>query len=110
MASPDDVRALPGKVVGLPEESAEMTRELKRFLYERLYRHPRVMRMQLKAERIITELFDAYREEPAQLPREVQRRLHTHPLERVICDYIAGMTDRYAQQEYSKLFDPSVPV
>jgi dGTPase len=110
VASPDDVRALPGKVVGLPEESAEMTRELKRFLYERLYRHPRVMRMQLKAERIITELFDAYREEPAQLPREVQRRLHTHPLERVICDYIAGMTDRYAQQEYSKLFDPSVPV
>lgn len=106
VASPEDVRALPVNVVALPAETAAMTRELKRFLYENLYRHPRVIRMQLKAERVLTALFNAYVEEPAQLPREVQRKLAERPLRRTVCDYIAGMTDRYALQEYSRLFDP----
>jgi dGTPase len=83
-----------------------MTRELKHFLYEHLYRHPRVMRMQIKAERILTALFEAYLAEPGQLPREEQVKLEERSLHRVICDYIAGMTDRYALQEYAKMFDP----
>lgn len=106
VASPDDVRACAINVVALPAETAVMTRELKRFLYENLYCHPRVVRMQLKAERVLTALFNAYVEEPAQLPREVQRKLAGRPLHRTVCDYIAGMTDRYALQEYAKLFDP----
>ncbi len=109
-ASVEDVRNQSQKVVGLSPEAAAMTRELKRFLYENLYRHPHVMRMQLKAERVITALFEAYIAEPAQLPYEVQAKLQERPLERVVCDYIAGMTDRYALQEYAKLFDPMTAV
>ncbi len=108
--SPDAVRAWPSNLVALPEETQRMTRELKRFLYENLYRHPRVMRMQIKAERVVTALFETYVGEPAQLPREVQRKLNDRSLHRVVCDYIAGMTDRYALQEYAKLFDPFEPV
>ncbi len=105
VASPEDVRDLPEKVIALPAETAAMTRELKQFLYANLYRHPRVMRMQRRAERTITALFNTYVEEPAQLPREVQRKLESRPLERVVCDYIAGMTDRYALQECAELFE-----
>ncbi len=108
--SPEAVRSLPTHLVAMPDETLRMTRELKRFLYENLYRHPRVMRMQIKAERVITALFETYTGEPAQLPREVQRKLEERSLQRVVCDYIAGMTDRYALQEYAKLFDPFEPV
>jgi dGTPase len=108
--SPDDVRNLPDNVIGLSPELATMTRELKTFLYQSLYRHPRVMRMQIKAERVITDLFNAYLEEPRQLPREEQQRLEERSLERVVCDYVAGMTDRFALQEHAKLFDPTVLV
>jgi dGTPase len=108
--SPDDVRNLPENVVGHSEEVAKMTRELKRFLYENLYRHPHVMRMQTKAERVIEALFEAYMEEPMQMPLAEQRKFEERSHERVICDYIAGMTDRFALDEYAKLFDPSVPV
>ncbi|HDQ35140.1 MAG TPA: deoxyguanosinetriphosphate triphosphohydrolase [Chloroflexi bacterium] len=108
--SPEDIRALSENVVAWSPETAAMTRELKAFLYENLYRHPRVMRMQIKAERLITDIFEAYYGEPGQLPHEVQRKLEACSLERVICDYIAGMTDRYALQEHAKLFDPQVAV
>jgi dGTPase len=104
--SPDDVRRLAENVVAASPETHAMTRELKHFLYEHLYSHPRVVRMQIKAERILTALFEAYLGEPGQLPREEQAKLADRSLHRVICDYIAGMTDRYALQEYAKMFDP----
>jgi dGTPase len=108
--SPDDVRNRPENLVGHSDEVRERTRELKHFLYENLYRHPHVMRMQTKAERVITALSNAYLEEPLQLPREEQAKLEERSLERVVCDYVAGMTDRFALQEYAKMFDPTVPV
>jgi dGTPase len=104
--SPDAIRALPENVVSLSPQMQEMLDELKRFLLDRLYRHPRVMRMQIKAERIITALFQAYVAEPRQMPYVEQAKLEYRSLHRVVCDYIAGMTDRYAFQEYAKLFDP----
>ena len=64
--------------------------------------------MQVKAERIISDLFDAYRSEPLILPKHVQVNIDSQGLERTICDYIAGMTDRYAIEEHSKLFDPKI--
>ncbi len=108
--SPDDVRNLAENVVGHSEEIAERTRELKSFLYENLYRHPHVMRMQAKAERVIQALFEAYMQEPMQMPLAEQQKFEERSKERVICDYIAGMTDRFALEEYAKLFDPTVPV
>jgi dGTPase len=82
-------------------------RELKDFLLERLYHHHRVMRMQVKARRLILQLFEAYLGEPRQLPSDVQARFADETPESVVCDYIAGMTDRFAIQEYRKLFDPA---
>ncbi|HUM27088.1 MAG TPA: deoxyguanosinetriphosphate triphosphohydrolase, partial [Anaerolineales bacterium] len=89
------------------EEMQRRNRELKDLLYKKLYRHYRVVRMQIKAERVISELFHAYQAEPSMLPDHVQFFIEKRGLERTICDYIAGMTDRYAVEEHQKLFNPS---
>ncbi|MEM7330974.1 MAG: deoxyguanosinetriphosphate triphosphohydrolase [Chloroflexota bacterium] len=80
--------------------------ELKKFLLERMYRSYRLMRMQQKAERFISEMWQAYMKEPRMLPHQTQRKLADLPKHQVVTDYIAGMTDRYALDEYQKLFDP----
>jgi dGTPase len=79
---------------------------LKDFLHTRLYRHWRVERMRIKAERFITELFQAYAETPTLVPERYRKRMGEEPVPRMVCDYIAGMTDRFALEEYKKLFDP----
>jgi dGTPase len=104
--SVDDIRSLPSNVVTHSEAMQAKNRELKDFLYKNLYRHWRVMRMASKAHRFLTELVHLYVAEPRLLPWETQARLENETLQRVVCDYIAGMTDRYALQEYQKLFDP----
>lgn len=104
--SSNDIQKLKHNVIGYSEEMQRRNRELKDFLYKKLYRHYRVVRMQVKAERIISDLFHAYRTEPAMLPEHVQFFVEKRGLERTICDYIAGMTDRYAIEEYQKLFNP----
>jgi dGTPase len=105
--SPEDVRRAPQNLVGFSHELQSRSRELKDFLLERLYSHHRVMRMQVKAKRLIRQLFEAYLDEPRQLPGEVQDKMASGKPERVVCDYVAGMTDRFAIQEYRKLFDPA---
>ncbi|HNS51274.1 MAG TPA: deoxyguanosinetriphosphate triphosphohydrolase [Anaerolineae bacterium] len=98
-------------IIGFSDQTATLIRELKGFLYERMYRHWRVMRMAAKAQRMLEALFHAYAEEPGQLPEPVQlRAAGGDSLERVICDYMAGMTDRFALEEYARLFDPAVRV
>ena len=62
--------------------------------------------MSNKAKRFIKELFKIYVQLPQQLPVHIQKRIVTDNVEKVVCDYIAGMTDRYALDEYKKLFDP----
>jgi len=66
------------------------------------------MRMQVKAEHIITDLFNAYLHEPLILPDHVQASIPARGLERTVCDYIAGMTDRYAIDEHQRLYDPNL--
>ncbi|MFQ5613897.1 MAG: deoxyguanosinetriphosphate triphosphohydrolase [Anaerolineae bacterium] len=102
----EDLRRLPENVVAHSPGFDAANRQLKQFLYENLYRHWRVMRMASKANRFLTELFNAYVKEPGILPQETQERAEQGKLHRVVCDYVAGMTDRYALQEYNKLFDP----
>ncbi len=104
--SVEELQRLPFNVIGFSEDMHRRNRELKDFLYKNLYRHYRVMRMTVKAERIITDLFNAYRSEPTILPPHIRTWVQERGLERAICDYIAGMTDRYAVEEYQKLFDP----
>ena len=101
-----DIQKLKHNVIGYSEDIQRRNRELKDFLYKKLYRHYRVVRMQVKAERLISDLFNAYRSEPLMLPDTVQPFIEIRGLERSICDYIAGMTDRYAVEEHRKLFNP----
>ena len=103
-----DVRARRRPLARFSPGMEERNRQLKRFLYENLYNHHRVVRMADKAERIITELFSAYLRKPGLLPPRDFRRITggEETAERAICDYVAGMTDRFALDEYKKLFDP----
>ncbi|MBS1251630.1 MAG: Deoxyguanosinetriphosphate triphosphohydrolase-like protein [Anaerolineales bacterium] len=117
--SPDEVRAHPEDLIAVSPAMADKVRELKDFLYANLYRHPRVIRMFRKAERTVTALFEAFEEDYRQLPAKTRDKLLEAdpdaavggplalPAYRVIADYIAGMTDRFALQEYQRLFDPS---
>jgi dGTPase len=102
----DELQRLTYNVTGFSEEIHRRNRQLKDFLYANLYRHPRVIRMAVKAERTITELFNAYLSEPTILPWHVQEQIKERGLEQTACDYIAGMTDRFAVEEYDRLFNP----
>ncbi len=104
----EDVRKAGRNLAGFSPAVLKMNDELKAFLLKNFYLHPRVIRMAYKANRMLTALFEAYLEEQRQLPQEVQARIQRGPdsAQRVICDYIAGMTDRYAILEYKRLFDP----
>ncbi len=105
--SPADLQRLPYNVIGHSDSMQAMNRQLKDFLFQNLYQHHRVVRMQVKAERILEDLFEAYLRRPEVLSSEVQSRAREAGLERTVCDYIAGMTDRFALQEHDKLFNPA---
>lgn len=105
--SADDVRHLGRPVVAFSEEMAEQDRGLKAFLYENMYRHERVSQMASRAQTVVRELFDLFHAEPGRLPREWQRLTTgagTVKTARVVADYVAGMTDRYALEEHRRLF------
>jgi dGTPase len=106
--SPLEVQKLAFNVIGFSEDMLRWNRELKDFLYKKMYRHYRVVRMQMKAERILEDLFAAYQLEPSTLPDHIQTFVENRGLERTICDYIAGMTDRYAIDEHQKLLNPRI--
>lgn len=106
--SVESLQRLPYNVIGFGDDMHRRNRQLKDFLYSNLYRHYRVVRMAVKAERIISDIFKAYAAEPTTLPRHVYSLIEERGLQRTICDYIAGMTDRYAIEEHTKLFDPLI--
>ena len=83
-------------------------KQLDAFLYRKFYTHHKLMRMQYKANRLLRDLFIEYVERPFQLPPGVQKRISdgAESRERIVCDYIAGMTDRFALYEHRKLFLP----
>jgi len=101
--SPDAVRACPPLAAFGAAIGAEAL-ELKRFLFQNLYRHYRVLRMSEKAGRLIRELFQAFVAQPRMLPPEHRARADLDP-HRAVADYIAGMTDRYAIREHRRIFD-----
>ena len=93
-------------VVGFSKSTAKKVLELKAFLMDNLYLHYRVVRMTDKGKRFITELFRLYVAKPEQLPPQVRKRASGDGLHRAVCDYVAGMTDRFALDEYNRLFSP----
>ena len=110
---PDEVRGQPKPLVGFGEEIQEQNLELKRFLREHLYRHYQVHRMTAKAQRVVRQLFEALSADSRLLLPEFSEQAEAAAKEggeagrmRVVADYIAGMTDRYALDEHERLFDP----
>ncbi len=106
IGSAADVKNFGKKIASFSEEMKLKDKELKSFLKKNMYSHYRVKRMEDKAGRFIKELFNAYISKVELLPPNVQKDLKIEKKERLICDYIAGMTDRFAIEEYKKLFDP----
>lgn len=116
--SVNDVRNLKHPLVEFTSTMKDMHKDLKDFLYRNFYKHYKIIRMEYKAEKIIQDLFEIYLKRGANidkrkknlkvsiLPPEVCKRIGKDSLKRVICDYIASMTDRYILDEYKKLFDP----
>ncbi len=105
-----DVRMAGRNLIGFSPPIQARNNALKLFLQEKLYKHYKMERMRLKAKRVIQGLFEAYLGHPTLLPIRQQKKADSDPLERVICDYIAGMTDRFAIEEYRRLFDPEEKV
>ncbi len=103
----DDVRRHPTTLVGPGEALAAQLAEFKRFLYQRLYFHHRLIRMTRKADHILERIFTAYCTTPEMLAPEVRAQGETLGLERAVVDYLAGMTDRFAIDEWKRLFDPT---
>ena len=106
----DEVRALSRPLAAFSDEVADKQKPLRQFLFERMYRHEKVNRMMSQARRIVRELFDLYLAESEVLPSPWRDRAQaagkdTAKKARVVCDYIAGMTDTYAIDEHRRLFN-----
>jgi len=107
IASMEDLRRVNRQVVHFSNDITTENIELKKFLFENLYRHHKVDKMRVKSDIFITRLFETYLSHPNFLPPKYRTRIERNGLERVVCDYIAGMTDRFAMDEYKRLFEPS---
>ena len=110
----DAVRRQERPLVGMSEAMQSQHLQLKRFLQEHLYRHQRVLRMTIKAGRVVTELFGAFMQDIRLMPEEyyeaarrAEERAGASARARCVSDYVAGMTDRYAILEHARLFDPA---
>ena len=105
--SADAVRGLGQPVAAFSEAMGNHDRALKRFLHQRMYRHQRVNRMSSKARRVVRELFQLFLAEPARLPAEWRAQTGGSDTERarIVADYLAGMTDRFALDEHRRLVD-----
>jgi len=98
----EDVRACPQRLVGLSPEVEDERRKTKDFLYKNLYYSPTLEPEKQDAERVIAELFEVWMSQPEKLPSSYQEKAEQEPLPRIVCDYIAGMTDNYIYEQYEK--------
>lgn len=106
IGSMHDVKDCGEAVVDFSAELKPKKQELEEHLFRDLYRHYRVNRMATKAKRFVEQLFTAYVDHSNQLPPEHEHLIEERGVHQVVCDYLAGMTDRFAQDEYLKLFQP----
>src|SRR4029079_15297826 len=85
------------------DELAEANRALRKFLYQNVYYHPRVAEVNQRACEMLRKVFESYLLDPSRLGDAAARRIESEGLHRTVCDYIAGMTDRYLMEEYARL-------
>jgi dGTPase len=106
----EDVKNANAKLARFSSNIEEANNQLKQFLRENMYQHYKVIRMSLKSQKIINELFHIYTEHPDTLPANHKEDIEKQGVIRAVTDFIAGMTDRFALEEYRKLTDPFVRV
>ncbi len=109
--TPDDIRNLKGPVVSFSDSMAKNERELKDFLFKNMYRHYKLAGMIEMAKRVVSELFGLYINDPGALPADWQQRAGvpgSPETARLVADYVAGMTDRFALDEHKRLFNIDV--
>jgi dGTPase len=104
--SADDVRRQTGPLIRYSDELAEANRALRKFLYQNVYYHPRVAEVNRRACEMLRRVFEAYLADPDRLGEGATRRVEKEGLHRTVCDYIAGMTDRYVMEEYARIAGP----
>ncbi|MBM3996510.1 MAG: deoxyguanosinetriphosphate triphosphohydrolase [Planctomycetes bacterium] len=107
VTSVDAVRRCRHLLVVPSVEVKQLKSNLEAFLHENVYRHYRILRMAYKGQRLVREMFGEFRSHPLALPPRYRERANQQGLEQTICDYLAGMTDRYAQDEHLRLFQPT---
>ena len=105
--SADDVRLQPKALVQHSPERRELNLELRDYLYQNLYYNPVVHGPNLRAVKMLEELFKYYFKNPQQMGEQSRKRIRKEGRHRAICDYLAGMTDRYAMQEHQRVFGPT---
>lgn len=98
------VRRFPRRLLGFEDDVAAQNGELKHFLHQNLYDHEILKKSREKAQHLLEQLFQYYVEYPKRLPQSHYFRVPSLGLERIVCDYIAGMTDKYAQATYGEIF------
>ncbi|MBO0911761.1 MAG: dNTP triphosphohydrolase [Acidobacteria bacterium] len=98
----EEIRAWPKRLVSLSPEGESERGESKRFLYQNLYLSPALQPEKEHAERVIIELFGFWMKHPERLPASYQGKIESEPRARIVCDYIAGMTDNYISGQYEK--------
>ncbi|MHB8895328.1 MAG: dGTP triphosphohydrolase [Candidatus Geothermincolia bacterium] len=106
--TPEDVRNLDKQLVSFSREAGDQVGQIARSMLDEVYKNPVVGRMIYKGERMLVGIHEAFMEKPYLLPRALNEDLDVEPLERVVCDHLAGMTDRYAMDLYAMLFQPHV--
>ena len=102
-ANAEEARQQPLRLIRSSDELAAANRELREFLYANVYYHPRVAEVNRRACEMLRSVFAAYLREPERLGDAATRRIESEGLYRTVCDYIAGMTDRYLLEEYARL-------
>ena len=108
--SADDIRALDHPVITFSDKFRTQEAPLRKFLYNNMYRHYKVNRMMGQASRVVTELFELFIQDPSILPTDIRAACegpNNHITARIVCDYIAAMTDAFAIAEHKKLFSVS---
>jgi dGTPase len=108
----DDIRAAGRPMIAFSQAMEEADRAIKAFLFPRMYRAPSVVKMREQATRVVSEIFPKFMDDPALMPPEWTRAAEAKGADvagraRVVCDYIAGMTDRYAAAQHRLIFDGS---
>ena len=98
----EDVRAFPARLAEFSESVQQERKTTREFLYRALYYSPALDAEKQNAERVIRELFDLWIEKPSELPASYREKAEQEPLARVVCDYIAGMTDNYVSEQHQK--------